>query len=473
MKQIEGPLHLIGVGGVGMSGLARILLARGIRVSGSDAKESRELDALRALGAVTFVGHHPRHLEQNILGEIKLVVISSAIHSNNQELIAAYQLGIPVITRADLLAQLMSDYRGIAVAGTHGKTTTTSMLTVTFQHLGLDPSFAIGGLLNESGANAHQGSGDFFIAEADESDGSFLRYQPEIAIVTNIELDHLDYYKTLESVDEAFQDFVKTVKDSVIACSDDAGVRRLKSHFDEANRSLSDIQTQPKLITYGINQDADLKISAIERASGGMEADLNWLGEPVGKLRTSFPGVHNLLNAAAVVVVGLHLGFGFSEVAAGVESYSGTRRRFDLRGTEGGVRVIDDYAHHPTEIRATIEAARQIVGGGRVVVLFQPHRYSRTEAFATEFAEALSLADDVTVLEVYSAGETAIPGVSGSAISVGIDLNGTRARFESSFADAAANIASRCRSGDLLLTLGAGDITMLAPAILEALRVSS
>ena len=473
MKQIEGPLHLIGVGGVGMSGLARILLARGIRVSGSDAKESRELDALQALGAVTFVGHHPRHLEQNILGEIKLVVISAAIHSNNQELIAAHQLGIPVITRADLLAQLMSGYHSIAVAGTHGKTTTTSMLTVTFQHLGLDPSFAIGGLLNESGANAHQGSGDFFIAEADESDGSFLRYQPEIAIVTNIELDHLDYYKTLDAVDEAFQDFVKTVKDTVIACSDDAGVRRLISHFDGAIGSLSNFGTQPKFLTYGVNQDADLKISSIEQAGGGMEADLTWLGKPVGKLRTSFPGIHNLLNAAAVVVVGLHLDLGVGEVVVGVESYSGTRRRFDLRGTEGGVRVIDDYAHHPTEIRATIEAARQIVGAGRVVVLFQPHRYSRTEAFAKQFAQALSLADDVTVLEVYSAGEDAIPGISGNAIAVGIDGSGIRARFESSFADAATNIASQCRSGDLLLTLGAGDITMLAPAILEALRGSS
>ena len=473
MKQIQGPIHLIGVGGVGMSGLARILLARGITVSGSDAKESRELDALRTLGAVTFVGHHPEHVERNILGEIKLVVISSAIHSNNQELIAAYQMGIPVITRADLLAQLMSGYRGIAVAGTHGKTTTTSMLTVTFQHLGLDPSFAIGGLLNESGANAHQGSGDFFIAEADESDGSFLRYLPEIAIVTNIELDHLDYYKTLESVDEAFRDFVKTVKTALIVCSDDGGVRRLITQIEEEQASLSNDHTLPKFITYGISQDADLKISDIEPVGGGMQADLIWLGVSIGKLRTSFPGIHNVLNAAAVIAVCLHLGFEFSEATVGIETYSGTRRRFDLRGMEGGVRVIDDYAHHPTEIRATIEAARQIVGDGRVVVLFQPHRYSRTGAFATQFAEALSLADDVTVLEVYSAGEAAIPGISGSAISVGVAAHGTRARFESSFAEAPAHIASQCQAGDLLLTLGAGDITMLAPAILEALRVSS
>ena len=472
MKQIEGPLHLIGIGGIGMSGLARILLARGARVSGSDVKDSRELDSLRALGAVIFVGHHPEHLERNILGQIKLVVISSAIRSSNQELIAAHQLGIPVITRAELLAQLMSGYRGIAVAGTHGKTTTTSMLTVTMQHIGLDPSFAIGGSLNESGANAHQGSGDFFIAEADESDGSFLRYQPEIAIVTNIELDHLDYFKTLESLDEAFQNFVRTVQDAVIACSDDAGVRRLIAYFEAAKKRGSKFETYPKFITYGVNDAADLRITAIERIGGGMEAELHWRGEPVGALRTGVPGVHNVLNAAAVILVSLHLGLLFSEVADGVESYSGTRRRFELRGTAGGVRVIDDYAHHPTEIRATIEAARQIAGTGRVVVLFQPHRYSRTKAFAVQFAEALTLADDVTVLEVYSAGEDPIPGTSGRVISAGIDQSGTRARFEPSFADAAANIAARCRRGDLLLTLGAGDITMLAPAILEALRIS-
>jgi UDP-N-acetylmuramate--alanine ligase len=465
MKQIAGPLHLIGVGGVGMSGLVRILLARGVRVSGSDAKQSRELDALRALGAVTFVGHDPDHVSRNALGPIKLVVISSAIHPNNVELMAAHELGIPVISRAELLAQLMSGYRGIAVAGTHGKTTTTSILTVTMQHLGLDPSFAIGGSLNESGANAHHGSGEFFIAEADESDGSFLRYRPEIAIVTNIELDHLDYYKTPESFEDAFKDFVRTVQDAVVACSDDAGVRRLIGYF------ATEGEGAPKFLTYGQDDGADLRIADLTSVSGGMQADLHWRGESIGILRTSIPGVHNVLNATGVILVGLHLGFAFSELVAGVESYSGTRRRFELRGVSGGVRVVDDYAHHPTEIRATIEAARQIAGDGRVVVIFQPHRYSRTAAFASQFSQALSLADDVTVLEVYSAGEDPIPGVSGRLIADQIDLSGDRARFEPSFADAATNIAARCRQGDLLLTLGAGDITMLAPSILQALQV--
>jgi UDP-N-acetylmuramate--alanine ligase len=465
MKQIAGPLHLIGVGGVGMSGLVRILLARGVRVSGSDAKQSRELDALRALGAVTFVGHDPDHVSRNALGPIKLVVISSAIHPNNVELMAAHELGIPVISRAELLAQLMSGYRGIAVAGTHGKTTTTSILTVTMQHLGLDPSFAIGGSLNESGANAHHGSGEFFIAEADESDGSFLRYRPEIAIVTNIELDHLDYYKTPESFEDAFKDFVRTVQDAVVACSDDAGVRRLIGYF------ATEGEGAPKFLTYGQDDGADLRIADLTSVSGGMQADLHWRGESIGILRTSIPGVHNVLNATGVILVGLHLGFAFSELVAGVESYSGTRRRFELRGVSGGVRVVDDYAHHPTEIRATIEAARQIAGDGRVVVIFQPHRYSRTAAFASQFSQALSLADDVTVLEVYSAGEDPIPGVSGRLIADRIDLSEDRARFEPSFADAATNIAARCRQGDLLLTLGAGDITMLAPSILQALQV--
>ena len=470
MMQIEGPLHLIGVGGVGMSGLARILLARGIQVSGSDAKNSRELDALRALGAITFVGHDPEHISRNALGRIKLVVISSAIRSTNVELLAARELGIPIIGRAELLAQLMCGYRGIAIAGTHGKTTTTSMLTVAMQHLGLDPSFAIGGSINESGANAHHGSGEFFIAEADESDGSFLRYHPEIAIVTNVELDHLDYYKTLESFEKAFQEFACTVKDAVIICSDDPGARHLIAHFGAIMRDKS-TATQPKFITYGQTDGADLRITAAESVANGMKMELHWQGEEIGTLRTSVPGLHNVLNATAAVLVGLHLGFAFADLADGIASYSGTRRRFELRGTASGVRVIDDYAHHPTEIRATIEAARQIVGAGRLVVLFQPHRFSRTAAFASEFAQALALADDVTVLEVYSAGEDPIPGISGRVISAEIEQVGTRARFEPSFSEAASNVAARCQPGDLLLTLGAGDITMLAPAILEALRV--
>jgi UDP-N-acetylmuramate--alanine ligase len=464
MKQIEGPLHLIGVGGVGMSGLARILLARGVGVSGSDVKPSRELDALRALGAVTFVGHATDHITQNILGQINVVVISSAIRSSNVELVAARELGIPIITRAELLAQLMSGYRGIAVAGTHGKTTTTSILTVVMQHLGLDPSFAIGGSLNDSGANAHQGSGEFFIAEADESDGSFLQYEPELAIVTNIELDHVDHYQTVESFEDAFEAFAGTVHDSVIACSDDAGVVRLISRF------AVDDKRAPKFLTYGQGQDAELQVTTLESVDGGMSADLHWRGESIGTLRTSIPGIHNVLNATGVILVGLHLGFSFADLAAGVEAYTGTRRRFELRGISGGVRVVDDYAHHPTEIRANMEAARQIAGQGRVIVIFQPHRFSRTEAFAKQFSDALSLADDVTVLEVYSAGEDPIPGVTGRLIVDGIDASGGRARFEPSFADAAGNVAARCKPGDLLLTLGAGDITMLAPAILEALK---
>lgn len=464
MKLISGPLHLIGVGGVGMSGLARILLARGVEVSGSDAKQSRELDSLRALGATTFVGHETTHITNNPLGPIKGVVVSSAIRQNNPELVKARALAIPVITRAELLAQLMVGYRGIAVAGTHGKTTTTSMLTVAMQRLGLDPSFAIGGALNETGANAHQGSGEFFIAEADESDGSFLKYRPEIAIITNIELDHLDYYKSAEGFDRAFDEFAHTAKGVVVCCVDDPGVQRLIADFS------TDPSDEPKLLTYGRAESADLRIVALESDNGGMKAEFHWHGEWIGRLRTSVPGVHNVLNASAVILVGLHLGYSFQQISSGVESYTGTRRRFDLRGFVGGVRVIDDYAHHPTEIRATVEAARQVVGAGRVVVIFQPHRFSRTAAFSTEFSSALSLADDITVLEVYSAGEDPIPGVGGRAIADAIDATGERARFEPSFADAAANMAGRCRPGDLILTLGAGDVTMLAPAILDALR---
>ncbi|OIQ74292.1 UDP-N-acetylmuramate--L-alanine ligase [mine drainage metagenome] len=343
------------------------------------------------------------------------------------------------------------------------------MMTVAMQHLGLDPSFAIGGSLNESGANAHHGSGEFFIAEADESDGSFLRYHPEIAVITNVELDHLDYYKTLESFEKSFQDFACTVTGIVVACSDDAGVRELIAHFESGQADAADNPSKPEFMTYGQSSEADLWISDVKSLTSGMSAALHLHGKAIGTFRTSVPGLHNVLNATAVILVGLHLGFAFADLAQGVESYSGTRRRFELRGTSGGVRVIDDYAHHPTEIRATIAAARQIAGAGRIVVLFQPHRYSRTAAFASEFSQALALADDITVLEVYSAGENPIPGVSGRTISAGIQGGQDRARFEPSFAEAAANIASRCRPGDLLLTLGAGDITMLAPAILTAL----
>jgi len=468
MSTITSPLHLIGIGGAGMSGLARILLARGYRVSGSDAKDSRDLEALRMLGATTFVGHDARQITESQLGVIQLVVISAAIRDDNPELAAAREQGILVISRAELLAELMVGYRGIAIAGAHGKTTTTSMLTVALQNLGADPSFAIGGSLNESGANAHHGSGEFFVAEADESDGSFLRYRPEIAVVTNVEIDHLDHYPSVEAFETAFREFASTVQDAVVACVDDPGVQRLIASL----RDQGAIRV-PKFITYGFDAGADLRISNIEVMPGAMSADLYWHGDPVGRLRTIVPGVHNILNATAVVAVAMHLGFPFNEIARGIESYSGTRRRFELRGVGAGVRVIDDYAHHPTEVRATLNAARLVAGNGHVVVLFQPHRYSRTAAFIEEFADALKLADDVTVLEVYSAGEDPIPGISGRAIAFSIDPSGVRARFEPSFVDAAAQVATRCESGDLLLILGAGDVTMLAPSILDALEPSA
>lgn len=465
---IASPLHLIGIGGAGMSGLARILLARGYRVSGSDAKDSHELQALHMLGAATFVGHDARQVTESQLGVIQLVVISSAIRDNNPELVAAREHGIPVISRAELLAELMVGYRGIAIAGAHGKTTTTSMLTVVLQSLGTDPSFAIGGSLNESGANAHHGSGEFFVAEADESDGSFLRYRPEIGVVTNIDIDHLDHYPSVEVFEAAFHEFALTVQDAVVVCADDPGVQRLIASFTD-----QDAVRVPEFITYGLDERADLRVCDIEVMPGAMRASLSWHGDLIGQLRTIVPGVHNILNATAAVAAAMHLGFPFDEIARGIESYSGTRRRFELRGIEAGVRVIDDYAHHPTEVRATLNAARLVAGNGHVVVVFQPHRYSRTAAFIEEFADALKLADDVTVLEVYSAGEDPIPGVSGRTIASSIDPSGLHARFEPSFVNVAAQVAARCKPGDLLLILGAGDVTMLAPSILDALEPSA
>ncbi len=453
-----GAVHLVGIGGAGMSGIARVLLARGARVSGSDAKQSRALAELRVLGATVHIGHRAEH----VVGA-DTVVVSSAIREGNPELRAARERGLRVLLRAEALAALMAGRRGVAVAGTHGKTTTTSMLTVAAFHCGVDPSFAIGGHLNEAGSNAHHGSGDMFIVEADESDGSFLVYSPYAAVVTNVEADHLDHYGDAAAVDRAFEQFVDTVdRDGfLVACADDPGARRLADH---ARARGVDVRT------YGTAEDADLRVLDVVTIGTTSSWTPVLDGRRLQRVRLAVPGRHLALNSAAALLTGLGLGLPEALLVEGLGGYTGVRRRMELKGSASGVRVYDDYAHHPTEVTAQLQAAREVAGGGRLVVAFQPHRYSRTLAFAEGFGQALGLADEVVVMEVYAAGEDPVPGASGATVAAAVPLPGDRVVFEPSWSAAPAELARRARPGDLVLTLGAGDVTAVGPEVLRLLE---
>lgn len=447
-----GHVHLVGIGGAGMSGIARVLLARGSRVSGSDAKDSVAVSALRALGAEVFVGHQAGHVEG-----ADTVVVSSAIRESNPELVAARAAGTRVLLRAEALATLLVGYRSVAVAGTHGKTTTTSMLTVAAQHCGVDPSFAIGGDLNVAGSNAHHGTGDLFVVEADESDGSFLAYGPHAAIVTNVEPDHLDHYADGQAVDEAFAAFAATVTGFLVTCADDDGARRLA---ERARAAGSDVRT------YGTSQDADLRMDRLVTAGGTSSWEAVLRGRRLGTVRLQVAGAHLARNSAAALLTGTGLGLPEGLLVEGLAGFTGVRRRMELKGTEAGVRVYDDYAHHPTEVRAQLVAARGMTGGGRLVVVFQPHMYSRTAAFAEGFGDALSLADEVVVMDVYGAREDPVPGVTGALVARHVTSS---VRYEPSWAAVPAAVVERVRAGDLVVTLGAGDVTLVGPEVLHLL----
>ncbi|HET9656343.1 MAG TPA: UDP-N-acetylmuramate--L-alanine ligase [Kineosporiaceae bacterium] len=457
-----GRVHFIGIGGAGMSGIARILLARGLPVSGSDAKDSRGLAELRALGAVVHLGH-----DEAQLGDARTVVVSSAVRETNPELALARRRGLRILHRSQALAAVMRGRRAVAVAGTHGKTTTTSMLTVALQGCGADPSFAIGGELTEGGANAHHGTGDVFVAEADESDGSFLLYRPAVAVVTNVEPDHLDHYGTAEAVEAAFDAFAGGVAPggAVVLCADDPGAARVAGR-------VRGREGGPAVLTYGESADADVRVADIVTGPAGVGFRLIGPGDPADggrRLQLRVPGRHNALNAAAAWTAATWLGFAGELVAAGLESFGGTRRRFEAKGTAAGVRVFDDYAHHPTEVAAVLRAARGVAGEGRVLAVFQPHLYSRTRIFARDFGQALGLADEVVVMDVYAAREDPEPGVSGALIASAVPLPAERVGFQPSWSAVAADVAARTRPGDLVLTVGAGDVTMLGPEILAVL----
>jgi UDP-N-acetylmuramate--alanine ligase len=455
MTTLGSSVHLVGIGGAGMSGIARVLLARGATVTGSDAKDSRSIAALRALGATVHIGHAPEHV-----GAADTVVVSSAIRESNPELRAALERGVQVVLRADALAALMAGRRGVAVAGTHGKTSTTSMLTVAAFHCGVDPSFAIGGDLNEAGSNAHHGSGDLFIVEADESDGSFLAYHPHAAIVTNVEADHLDHYGDAASVDRAFEEFVGTVDGFVVMCADDPGTLRLA---EQARSTGADVRT------YGVAEDADLRLDGLTTHGSTSAYEPVLRGRRLPAVRLVVPGRHMALNSAAALLTGVGLGLPETLLVEGLAGFTGVRRRMELKGIAGEVRVYDDYAHHPTEVAAQLTAARDVAGGGRLIVAFQPHMYSRTLAFYEGFGRALSAADEVIVMDVYGAREDPMPGVTGALVADAVSLDREHVVFEPSWSAVPGLLAERARPGDLVLTLGAGDVTQIGPEVLRLL----
>jgi UDP-N-acetylmuramate--alanine ligase len=450
-----GAVHFVGIGGAGMSGIARIMLARGVRVSGSDRRDTPTLLALRALGARVELGHAAENL-----GDADTVVVSTAIRDDNPELAGARERGLRVVPRAVGLAAVMAGRRSVAVAGTHGKTSTTSMLTVAVQACGVDPSFAIGGDLNESGSNAHAGQGDVFVAEADESDRSFLLLAPHGAIVTNVEADHLDNYGDLAAVEEAFDRFLGTVaaEGFLVLCADDPGSARLRG-----------VPTPARVRTYGTTGDADLRLVDLEVGAETTAWTAVLDGVELGRVSIRAPGEHMARNSAAALLAGLELGLPAEELIAGLGRFGGVHRRFELKGVAGGVRVYDDYAHHPTEVRAQLHAARAVAGEGRVVVAFQPHLYSRTREFAAGFGEALGLADEVVVMDVYGAREDPVPGVTGALVADAVPLPPGRVRFEPSWSATAPALAQRARPGDLVITMGAGDVSMVGPEVIEAL----
>jgi UDP-N-acetylmuramate--alanine ligase len=458
IAEIPDSVYILGIGGAGMSALARLLLARGVRVSGSDAKDSRRLDALRALGAHCVVGHDAANV-----GDVGAVVVSTAIADSNVELRAARERGIPVLHRSVALAMTMTGKQVLAVAGTHGKTTTTSILTVILQACGQDPSFAIGSELNDSGSNTHLGTGDAFVVEADESDGSFLRLDAQVGIVTNVEADHLNYWGTAEAMAAGFYDFTTGIGERggfVVICHDDPGAASLAV---AARGAGVDVRT------YGTGPDCDYRIEVDRLTAAG--SDFRVTGPLLDDVRchVAVAGMHNVLNATAAMVAAVGLGLPAAEVASGVGQFVGTRRRFEYRGEVGGVRVFDDYAHHPTEIAATLTAARAVVGEGRIRVAFQAHHYYRTAMYLAEFGQALGLADFVVVLEVFAPGEEPIPGASGAGMAAAVPLPAAQVVFEPSWSAVSRHLADGAEPGDIIITLGAGDISLLIPEVLDLL----
>ena len=436
-------IHFVGIGGAGMSALAHILLAKGCRVTGSDLGSSPLTEQLRELGATIYKGHRA----ENIRGA-EAIVVSSAIPEDNPEIVEAARLGIRRFHRSDINAALLNAAKGIAVAGAHGKTTTTSMLGVALDHAGISPTIIIGGEVDVLGGNAKLGKGDYLVSEADESDGSFLKLRPHIAVVTNIEDDHLDHYGTLDNICKAFREFVGSIKPGghAILCFDNENVREMAEKLDV------------KYISYAIDHPADYRAGKLEMHGTGVDFSVLHGADDLGRVRLNLPGRHNVLDALATIVTGLSIGLTVPQMAQGLALFHGAKRRFQTKGRIRDIWVVDDYAHHPTEIETTLVAARQ-TKPRRIVCAFQPHRYSRTKLLANEFGGAFREADILVLTDVYAAGETPLPGISGRTIldavraATGQDVTYIPAREA-----VAAHLAALAQPGDIILTMGAGDI---------------
>jgi UDP-N-acetylmuramate--alanine ligase len=453
-----GRVHFVGIGGAGLSAIARLMLAQGVPVSGSDGIDSPTLAALRALGARVDVGHDASQVR-----DADTLVVSTAIREDNPEIVEAMRRGLRLLPRSAGLASVMHGRRVLAVAGTHGKTTTTSLLTVALQAAGADPTYAVGGDLAQTGTNAHLGGGELFVAEADESDGAFLVYRPYAAIVTNVDADHLDHFGTEEAYRAAFEEFLDRLDPEgfLVCCVDDPGAAGLAAVA--RRRGLS-------VVGVGESETADLRVIEPRfegRTSRGRVLDH---GRVLGELSLQIPGRHYLLDATAALAVGLGLGLPFDDLARGLASFTGTRRRMELVGEVGGVRVYDSYAHHPREIEGDLQAARAVAGEGRVVVAFQPHLVSRTRLFGPAMGVALGAADEVVVLDVYLAREDADPAVTGAVVADAVPLPADRVTYSPDFDAVPTLLAERARPGDVLLTLGAGTVTQLAPRVLALLQ---
>jgi len=468
-------IHFVGIGGIGMSGIAEVLLNLGYKVSGSDLKSSSVTQRLAGLGAAVFEGHRA----ENIAGA-EVVVTSSAIASENPEVIEAHKLHIPVIQRAEMLAELMRLKYGIAIAGMHGKTTTTSMVAAVLAAGGLDPTVVVGGRVDAMGSNARLGKSQYLVAEADESDRSFLKLSPILSVVTNIDREHMDCYRNMRDVKKTFLEFMDRVPfyGMIVACNDDPLLRRLLP------------EVQRRTVTYGTRRGSDFLIKV---SAPAVRKDQNLhpvspkngetrVGHPLSRFRVTYrrnnlgeftlhvPGVHNVLNATAAIAVGVGLDVGVEAIRTALDQFRGVDRRFQLRGSAAGVSVIDDYGHHPTEIKATLAAARQC-GFGRIHVIFQPHRYTRTRDLMDEFSTAFGDADSLIVLDIYAASEKPIEGITGEILAQRIrEKSGKSVQYVSSSADAVNSAAAAAGDGDMILTLGAGNVSQLGPMILDKLK---
>jgi len=450
-------IHLVGIGGIGMSGIAELLINLGYHISGSDMRRTEVTEHLSDLGGQIFLGHRPENV-----GAADVVVFSSAVKEDNPELVEAREQSIPVIPRAEMLAELMRLKYGIAVAGAHGKTTTTSMIASILTQGGLDPTVVIGGRLNIwGGSNARLGNSDFLVAEADESDGSFLLLCPSIAVITNIDYEHIDFYQSMDNLRKTFVDFINKLPfyGRAILCLDDKEVQGI---IPELTKSY---------LTYGLNPQADIRASEITKEALSKSFLVTFKDNLVGKITISIPGDHNVLNALAAVGVGMELDIGFDSISEGLKNLGGLNRRFEIRDEKGGILFLDDYGHHPTEIAATLNTAKECWPERRLVVVFQPHRYTRTRDSYDQFVVSFNQADVLIITPIYGAGEEPIPGVDSGSIYQGIRDHGHRAvTLCSSKEDVISLLLTEVRPGDVVLTLGAGDIHLVGTELLKRME---